>query len=113
MTSIELRILLDHAAATGAMPWCSIAWIGPARDCGGMRFSPLAVANYLCDAVGSTASIGAIHQHVWQLAFAERREHAALALRNLARLIPTSILTIQQREHAAAEEAEAAESADN
>ena len=69
-----------------------IMWLGSASECGGMRFSPLPVADYLSDlAIASVgqdrAPIGGIHHHVWQLAYAETREHAGLAMRNLASLL--------------------------
>jgi hypothetical protein len=70
---------------------CFIGWLGPATECGGMRFDPLPVANYLCDlaltARPATAPVGAIHHYVWAMAFAQERPIAALALRNLASLL--------------------------
>lgn len=66
----------------------SIGWFVPASQCPSlMRFSPMAISDFLVSAVPSL-SIGAANQYIWTMAFAEKREHAALALRNLVGLLP-------------------------
>lgn len=96
MNTESLRSLIDRhfaSEAASGRPAVHIQWFGPASECDGMRFSPLILADYLSDlaikAYGREhAPIGGIHNAVWMLAFAERRAHAALALRNLASLLP-------------------------
>jgi len=63
---------------------CFLGWTIPAsQEPSQMRFSPLAVAEFLD---GFSQSAGAIRTYVWQMAFADTREAASLAMRNLAGL---------------------------
>ena len=63
-----------------------LGWTIPAREKQtGMRFCPITVADYLCG-LSDRVPIGAVHQYVWTMAFANSRAVAATAMRNLCGL---------------------------
>lgn len=64
---------------------CFLGWTVPAGQMPTlMRFNPVAVAGFL-DRYSDNP--GAIRTYVWRMAFAERREIASIAMRNLAGLL--------------------------
>lgn len=65
-----------------------LGWTVPASQMPSMiRFNPVAVSDFLGRAVPSL-SIGAANNYIWSMAFAETREVASLAFRNLYGLLP-------------------------